>query len=194
MLKDLWIALKVSVFTLLLTGIGYPFVVTGFSYLFFHKQATGSLVMDEQKKCIGSELIGQSFTNPAYFFSRPSAAGKGYDGTASGGSNLGPTSQALLQRIHEKIEDVSHDNSEVIPIDFVTASGSGLDPHISPATAYWQASRIAAQRNISLSKIMAIIDAYVEPPQFGLFGSARVNVLKLNIALDQHFGPQVRRP
>jgi len=189
--KDILIALKVSFFTLVLTGLIYPFLVTGFSQLLFHRHANGSLIMDGQMHAIGSELIGQNFTNPAYFFPRPSAAGKGYDGTASGGSNLGPTSKELLKNVQTRIEEITDHNSEPIPIDLVTASGSGLDPHISPQGAYWQAPRIALQRDVSLERIISIIDDLTEPPLFNVLGNARVNVLKLNMAIDQYFGPPV---
>lgn len=192
MLKNLFIALKVSFFTILLTGVVYPFVVTGVSYVLFHKQASGSLIINEQQKAIGSELIGQNFKNPAYFFPRPSAAG--YDGLASKGSNLGPTSKELLKKIHEKIEEIKGYNSEPIPIDLVTSSGSGLDPHISPQAAYWQAPRIALQRDLSLGRIYSIIDDLIENPQFIMFGNPRINVLKLNLALDQYFGSEVALP
>ncbi len=188
MKKEIIIALKVSLLTLLLTGLLYPFLVTEFSKLLFHRRANGSLIFNEQNKIIGSELIGQNFKKHAYFFPRPSAAGKGYDGMASGGSNFAPTSKDLLKRIHGKIEEIQKNNSELIPIDLVTASGSGLDPHISPQAAYWQAPRIAAKRAISLNRIVALIDELTEPPQFNLLGEARVNVLKLNLVLDQFFG------
>jgi len=194
MTKEIILALKISFLTLLLTGIAYPFVVAGFSHLVFHRQANGSLISDEQNKMIGSELIGQNFKSPAYFFSRPSAAGKGYDGSASGGSNLAPTSKELRERIQEKIKEIKQDNIEPIPIDFITASGSGLDPHISPQAAYWQAPRIALHRDVALRRIFSIIDDLIEPPQFYFLGEPRINVLKLNLILDQYFGPPVAPP
>lgn len=172
----------------------YPFLVTEFSALLFYKRANGSLILNDQNKIIGSELIGQSFKNPSYFFPRPSAAGKGYDGMASQGSNLAQTSRALLKRIEAKIEEIKKNNSEFIPIDLVTASGSGLDPHISPQAAYWQAPRIAMHREVSLKRIVSIIEDLTEPPQFNLLGEARVNVLKLNLVLDQFFGPPTMLP
>lgn len=192
--KDILIALKVALFSLFLTGFLYPVLVTGFSNFLFYKRANGSLILNEQNKVIGSELIGQNFNNPSYFFSRPSAAGKGYDGMASQGSNLAQTSKALLKRINTKIEEIKKDNSDIIPIDLVTASGSGLDPHISPQAAYWQAPRIAMHREVSLKRIVSIIEDLTEPPQFNVLGEARVNVLRLNLVLDQFFGPPVALP
>ena len=189
MSKDIITALKVSLFTLLLTGLLYPFLVTGFSSLLFHKRAKGSLILNEQKQIIGSELIGQNFKNPSYFSPRPSAAGQGYDGMASGGSNLAQTSQKLVKQIQARIEEIQKDNSEFIPIDLVMASGSGLDPHISPQAANWQAPRIALHREVSLKRVISLIADLTEPPQFHFLGEARVNVLKLNLALDQFFGP-----
>ncbi|HUX79035.1 MAG TPA: potassium-transporting ATPase subunit KdpC [Alphaproteobacteria bacterium] len=192
--KDILIAIRVSIFTLFLTGLLYPFLVTEFSTLLFYRQANGSLIMNDQKKMIGSELIGQNFTSPSYFFPRPSAAGKGYDGMKSGGSNFAQTSKKLLRRIQGNIEEIKKDNSELIPIDLVTASGSGLDPHISPQAAYWQAPRIAVRRDVSLNRLITIIEDLTESPQFRFLGEARVNVLKLNFILDQFFGPPVSFP
>ncbi len=192
--KEIMIGLRVSLFTLFLTGLVYPFMVTEISTLLFYKKGRGSLIFDEQNKIIGSELIGQDFKNPAYFFLRPSAAGKGYDGMSSGGSNLAPTSKKLLKRIQETIEKIKKDNFESIPIDLVTASGSGLDPHISPQAAYWQAPRIALKRDVSLKRVIALIDDFVEAPQFYFLGEKRVNVLKLNLVLDQFFGSPVPLP
>lgn len=187
-MKNFLIALRVSVLTLLLTGAFYPLAITGISHLFFHHKANGSLIFNEQTANIGSELIGQNFKNSAYFFSRPSSAGKGYDGSASGGSNLGPTSKNLLTRIYERVKDLQKLNSGPIPIDLVTTSGSGLDPHITPQAAYWQAPKIALARDVSLKRIFALIDNLTEPSQFYFLGSSRINVLKLNLALDQFFG------
>ena len=190
-MKEILIAFKVSLITLLLTGALYPLVVTSFSTLFFDKQASGSLIIDEQNKIIGSELIGQTFENPAYFFSRPSVIDKGYKGAVSGGSNLGPTSHTLVKRIQEQVETLKKDNAELIPLDLVTTSGSGLDPHISPEAAYWQAPRVSLYRNVSLKRILSIIDDLIEPPHFTFLGEKRVNVLKLNITLNQFLGSPV---
>jgi K+-transporting ATPase ATPase C chain len=189
MSKDLMIALKVALFTILITGLIYPFFIMGVSYVFFHKKATGSLVLDESSNIIGSELIGQNFQNPAYFFSRPSEAGQGYDGTRSGGSNLAPTSRKLVEKIHERIEIIKKLNTAPIPFDLVTSSASGLDPHISLQAAYWQAPNIALKRGVSLKRIISIIDDQVERPQFYILGNLRLNVLALNLTLDQFFGP-----
>lgn len=188
MFKDFIIALKISLFTILLTGLFYPLLIMGVSHVFFYKKTTGSFITDEHKSIIGSELIGQNFKNPAYFFPRPSDAGKGYDGTSSGGSNLAPTSKKLLQRIHERVRVLRSLNTAPIPIDLVTSSASGLDPHISPQAAYWQAPGIALRRDISLKRIVLIIDEQIQYPQFYILGVPRLNVLKLNITLDQFFG------
>lgn len=174
MLRNSLIALKVALFTIFLTGILYPLFILGSSYVFFHRKATGSLIFDERKHIIGSELIGQNFQNLAYFRSRPSDAGIGYDGTRSGGSNLGPTSQKLVEKIHERIENIRAWNTGPLPIDLVTSSASGLDPHISPESAYWQASNIALKRDVSLKRIVSIIDDQIESPQFYILGSRRV--------------------
>ena len=147
--------------------------------------------MSDKHVVLGSDLIGQSFKTPAYFFPRPSFAGTGYDALASGGSNDSPSSLKLKDRILVKGQEIAGQNSELIPIDLVTASASGLDPHISPQAAYWQAPRIALRRDVSLRRVISLVADHIDPPQFGFLGSARVNVLKLNIALDQFFGPQV---
>ena len=192
--QNILIAFKVSLFTFLLIGFVYPFTVTEVATFLFYKRAKGSLIFNEQNKVIGSELIGQNFAHPAYFFPRPSAAGNGYDGMASGGSNLGPTSKALVIRIQQRIQTIKKDNSEPIPLDLVTASASGLDPHISPQAANWQAPRIALERNVSLERVMSLIEDSIIPPQFNFLGKPRVNVLKLNLVLDQFFGPPVMAP
>lgn len=187
--KDLIISFKVSLFTILITGLIYPLLIVGLSSIFFYKKATGSLILDEHKNIIGSELIGQNFKDPAYFFSRPSDAGRGYDGIRSGASNFSPTSKKLLEKINERITAIRALNTEPIPIDLVTSSGSGLDPHISPEAAYWQAQGIAIKRNVSLKRIVSIIDSAIEYPKFYILGNPRLNVLMLNLTLDQFFGP-----
>ncbi|MBP9692218.1 MAG: potassium-transporting ATPase subunit KdpC [Alphaproteobacteria bacterium] len=194
MFNNILIGLRVSIFTLILTGIIYPYLVTGLSHLFFPKRASGSLIFDAQQKRIGSELIGQNFKNPAYFFSRPSAAGKGYDGMASGGTNDSPTSQKMLTRVKDQITALKGYNSEKIPIDLVTCSASGLDPHISPQAARWQAPRISLYRDVSLARVLSIIEDHTESPQWIILGDRRVNVLRLNLALDQYFGSLVVSP
>jgi len=190
MMKHFFIAIRVAFFTILLAGLVYPFIVAGFSHLFFYKKAKGCLIFDEEGKCIGSELIGQNFESPGYFISRPSAAGKGYDGMASAGSNLGPTSKELVKQIQDRVKTLQKSNPDPIPLDLVTSSGSGLDPHITPEAAIWQAPRVALERNESLERILSIIDELIEHPQFYIFGKARVNVLKLNLTLDQYLEQQ----
>lgn len=146
-------------------------------------------MLDEKNKVIGSELIGQNFKNPAYFFPRPSDAGAGYDGMHSGGSNLAPTSKKFVENVRERTKKLREQNTKPIPIDLVTSSGSGLDPHISIQGAYWQAPKIALEREISLKRVISIIDSFARSPQFYIFGNPRINVLRLNQALDQFFGP-----
>lgn len=173
--------------TAVILGIGYPFAVTGMAHIFFPKQAGGELI-SRNGSLIGSHLIGQAFTSAAYFHSRPSAAGMGYDATSSSGSNLGPSSKALIQRMQASAtaeQSVGAKGKiQAIPIDLVTASGSGLDPDISPAAAYYQAPRIAHERKLSESAVNDLILKNTTPRQFGLLGEPRVNVLDLNLALD----------
>ncbi|MBZ5728058.1 MAG: potassium-transporting ATPase subunit KdpC [Acidobacteriia bacterium] len=187
-MKQLLIAIKVTVVMIILTGVAYPLLVTGLARVFFRNQAEGSLIR-ANGKIVGSELIGQRFTRPEYFHGRPSAAGKdGYDGLASGGSNLGPTNQALIDRVQADVKKFREENPAYtgpIPADLVTASGSGLDPHISPASAEAQVARVAAARGVSLEAIRQFVAAQTEGRQFGILGEPRVNVLKLNLALDQ---------
>lgn len=172
----------------LLTGIAYPLVVTGLSKVIFPKQAEGSLAYKDGQP-IGSVLIGQNFSDPRYFYSRPSAAGKdGYDAANSGGSNLGPTNKAFLASVAERAQKVRTDNgltsNTPVPGDLITASASGLDPQISPEAARIQVARVAKARNLSEQKVQSLVDQYTEGRQFGFLGEPRVNVLKLNIALD----------
>ncbi|MEO5815550.1 MAG: potassium-transporting ATPase subunit KdpC [Gemmatimonadaceae bacterium] len=170
-----------------ITGFIYPGVVTGLARTIFPRQARGSLV-EVNGHIVGSALIGQSFTRPYYFHSRPSAAGAGYDATASGGTNKGPTDRKLADTlIAQAVESAiaqEHAVKGQIPADMVTASASGLDPHISPATAQLQVARVARARSANASAVRALVDAHTEGRQFGLFGEPRVNVLLLNIALD----------
>ena len=168
-----------------LTGLAYPLAMTGIGQLAFSNQANGSAVVVDNK-IIGSSLIGQAWTSDKYFWGRPSAAGdKGYDATASGGSNLGPTSKALMDRIAGDVKKLqSGDGTTPLPADAVTASGSGLDPHISPTFAYLQIARVAKARNMTEDQIKSILAAHIETPALGLFGENLVNVLLVNSALD----------
>lgn len=190
MLNMLWVSLRISFATILLTGILYPFAVTGICELIMPLRTNGSFLKDDQGRFIGSRLIGQAFTSDFYFHGRPSAAGKGYDALASGGSNFGPTSLALRTRVLEDMRKLHIQNPAVIPSDLVTASASGLDPHISPQAAHWQAGRVAKSRGVDLSRVQGLIQLAIEGPQFKILGSYKINVLKLNVALDQHFGSQ----
>ena len=186
------IALRTTVVTLALTGIVYPLVVTGLAQVLFPERANGSLVINEYGQVVGSELIGQRFTHPAYFQSRPSAAGEqGYDATASAGSNLGPTSQKLYERVTHDTERLKGENLEAvgpIPVEMVTTSASGLDPHLSPAAALWQPPRVARARGVAPERIRTVVESMVEERDLGFVGEPRVNVLRLNLALDRQFG------
>lgn len=171
-----------------LTGIIYPLIVTGITTVIFPTQAQGSLLY-KNGKIVGSALIGQNFSDPKYFQGRPSAAGQnGYDGVTSGGSNIGPTNKTLVNAVAERTQKVSVTNglesAAAIPSDLLTASASGLDPHISPAAANMQVERVAKTRNISENKVKALVQQNTEKRQFGFLGEPRVNVLKLNLALD----------
>lgn len=182
--------IQATLFTLVTTvifGLAYPLVVTGLSQWLFPRQANGSLIV-KNGQVIGSQLIGQTFTGDKYFHPRPSAAGAGYDPTQSGGSNLGPTNQALITRVQQDVAKLQQENPRVpIPADMVTTSGSGLDPDISPASADFQVPRVAKARGISPDELRRIVARHTQQRQFGLFGEARVNVLELNLDLDATF-------
>jgi K+-transporting ATPase ATPase C chain len=182
------IALRVTLVTLLLTGIVYPLAVTGLAQVLFPARANGSLAHDEKGAVVGSELIAQGFVQPGYFQPRPSAAGNGYDGLASGGSNFGPTSQKLKARIAGDTARLAKDNLGEPPADLLTASGSGLDPHISPESALWQVPRVARARDIAEDRVRKVVEENVEARDVGFLGEPRVNVLVLNLALDKQFG------
>jgi K+-transporting ATPase ATPase C chain len=191
MKKNLLIALWFTLVTTMMFGILYPLAVTGLAQLLFPSRANGQLI-EKNGKIVGSRIIGQSFSGPGYFHSRPSAAGTGYDATASSGSNLGPTNKTLLDRVKGDVEKVRAENpSGAVPVDLVTASGSGLDPHISPAAAEFQIARVSRERKISESELRALVQQFTQGRQFDIFGEPRVNVLELNLALDRaHALPQ----
>ena len=168
----------------LLTGLAYPLAVTGIAGVALPKEAGGSLIT-QNGKVIGSKLIGQNFSEPRYFWPRPSAAGSGYDAGASSGSNLGPTSKALVERVEGDVTKMREAGvTGPIPADMVTASGSGLDPHISPASARAQLSRVAGARGLAPASVAGLIEAHTSQPFLGIFGAPAVNVLELNLALD----------
>jgi K+-transporting ATPase ATPase C chain len=197
-MRTIRIALQATLVTLLLTGIAYPLAMTGVARVLFPARSQGSLVTDARGRVVGSELIGQAFTNPGYFQGRLSAAGNGYDATASSGSNLGPTSAKLRDRVKADVERLRKDNPDAplpIPAELVTASASGLDPHLSPAAASWQTARVARARGVEVERVRQIVEDLTEGRQLGFLGEPRVNVLALNIALDRRFGePAARRP
>ena len=187
MLSEIRPAILITVIVTVLTGLLYPLALTGIAQVLFPHQANGSL-LTPNGQVIGSSLIGQNFARPEYFHPRPSAAGdKGYDGMASGGSNLAPTNPVLGKRLAESAAAFRQENPGFtgnIPADAITASGSGLDPHISPATALAQCERIAKARNVPVEQIRGLVEAHIEPRQLGFLGEPRVNVLLLNLALD----------
>jgi K+-transporting ATPase ATPase C chain len=185
MQKLLMISLRYTVVTTLLLGLGYPLLVTGLAQSFWKKQANGSLIV-QNGTILGSHWIGQSFSGPQYFHSRPSAAGNGYDPTASGGSNWSPSNQKLVDRITASVQaEQVGTSSAPVPVDLVTASGSGLDPDITPAAAMYQAQRVAQARDLAVDQVQALVRQNTQERQFGLLGERRVNVLELNLALDQ---------
>jgi K+-transporting ATPase ATPase C chain len=195
MLQQIVIAVRATLVTLVLTGLLYPLFMTGVAQALFARQAGGSLIRDGKGALVGSALIGQAFTNPAYLQGRPSAAGNGYDPTASGGSNLGPTSQKLRDRAAADVARLRRENPEAplpIPGELVTASASGLDPDLSPEAALWQVPRIARARQIAPERIRTVIEGQIEGRDLGVFGEPRVNVLAVNLALDDQFGKPAR--
>jgi K+-transporting ATPase ATPase C chain len=186
MIKNLVTAVLMTLVTTLLLGLAYPLVVTGLAQVIFPDQANGQLIRNADGAVIGSRLIGQPFSSPGYFRSRLSAAGaSGYDASASSGSNLGPTNQKLLDRVKADVEKLQAENpGRPVPIDLVTTSGSGLDPHISPAAADFQVPRVARERGMNEEEVRQIVAAHTQGRQFGFLGEPRVNVLELNIDLD----------
>jgi K+-transporting ATPase ATPase C chain len=180
------ISILFTVVTTLLFGLGYPLVVTGIAGVIFPHKAAGSLITLQNGTVIGSELIAQSFTSDKYFHPRPSAAGNGYDATASGGSNLAQSNKTLVTRIQGDIDKLAAQNhGKPVPIDMVTTSGSGLDPDITPENAYFQAPRVAKARGIGEDQIRQLIEEHITGRQLGVLGEPRVNVLLLNLDLDK---------
>ena len=185
--KNLITAVLMTIVTTILLGLVYPLLVTGIAQVVFPEQANGQLIRKDGKT-VGSSLIGQGFTGPAYFHSRPSAAGLGYDAANSAGSNLGPTNQKLLDRVHQDVATLQSENpGKLVPIDLVTTSASGFDPHITPAAADYQLSRVAHARGTTAAEIARLIAKHTEGRELGLLGEPRVNVLELNLDLDRRF-------
>jgi K+-transporting ATPase ATPase C chain len=186
MKKNLITAVLMTIVTMVLLGVIYPLLVTGLARLWPDK-ATGQFVT-KNGVVVGSRLLGQPFTGAAYFHPRPSAAGNGYDATNSGGSNYGPTNQKLIDRVKTDVAALQAENpGKPVPVDLVTASGSGLDPHISPAAAGFQVPRVAKARGISQAEMQRLVAEHTEGRQFGFLGEPRVNVLELNLALDEKY-------
>lgn len=190
MKKNLITAVLMTIATTVLLGILYPLLVTGLAQLIFPKQANGELIHSQDGVLVGSRLIGQPFSGPGYFHSRPSAAGAaGYDTTASAGSDLGPTNAQLIARVNADVAKLQAQNPGVpIPVDLVTTSGSGLDPDISPAAAEFQIHRVALERKIPEAELAHLVKENFQNRQWGFLGEPRVNVLELNLALDGRYG------
>ena len=184
MKKELMLAVRFTVVTTFIFGLIYPFGLTGLSKVFFPRQAAGSLI-EKNGRIVGSKLIGQPFASEKYFHPRPSAAGNGYDASASSASNLAPTNQALVDRVKSDVAKLRQENpGAAIPADLVTASGSGLDPEISPAAAEFQIQRVAKSRGLSADSVRVLVARHTQARTWGIFGEPRVNVLELNLDLD----------
>lgn len=192
MKKNLITAVLMTIVTTILLGIIYPLAVTALAQLLFHDKANGQLI-SQNSKLVGSRIIGQPFTTDAYFHSRPSYAGNGYDAANSSASNLGPTNHILIDRVNASVAQLKAENpQQPVPIDLVTSSGSGLDPHITPAAAEFQIPRVARARGVSEQQLRAIIAKHTEGRQLGFLGEPRVNVLELNLELDEHSPARTR--
>lgn len=187
MKKNLWISVLMTIATTILLGIVYPLVVTALAQVLFRDKANGQLIVREGH-VVGSRIIGQAFTGPAYFHSRPSAAGNGYDAANSNGSQLGPTNHVLIDRVKADVAAAQVDSpGQPVPVDLVTASASGLDPDITPAAAEFQVARVAKERGASPEDVRRLVHDHTQQRQFGFLGEPRVNVLELNLELDQRF-------
>ena len=187
-MKNLVTAILMTTVTTIFLGLVYPLVVTGLAQVIFPEKANGQLI-ERNGQIIGSRIIGQPFSSPGYFRSRPSAAGAaGYDGTSSAGTNYGPTNKKLIDRVKADAEKMQQENPGMpVPVDMVTTSASGLDPHISPAAAEFQVPRVARERGVSEVQVRSIVQAHTQGRQLGLLGEPRVNVLELNLDLDERF-------
>jgi potassium-transporting ATPase KdpC subunit len=185
MKKNLVTSILMTIATTILLGLIYPLLVTGLAQVLFHDKANGQLIT-KNGQVVGSKIIGQGFSGPGYFHSRLSAAGNGYDAANSAGSNLGPTNQKLIERVKQDTERLQAENpGKLVPIDLVTTSASGFDPHITPAAAEFQIPRVARERNLSEDAVKALIEKYTEGRQLGFLGEPRVDVLLLNLELDE---------
>jgi potassium-transporting ATPase KdpC subunit len=187
--KEIYSAVAITIVLTVIVGILYPFAMTAFSMILFSEKARGSLI-EKKGEVIGSRLLGQPFNGTGYFHPRPSAAGSGYDATASGGTNLGPTSKPLIEdQVKTRAEKLKADRPGAkIPVDLVTSSGSGLDPHITPAAAEYQIPRVAAERQMTEDNVRRLVQKHTEGRQFGVLGEPRVNVLELNLDLNESGG------
>jgi len=183
MRRNLITAILYTLVTTVIFGLVYPFVVTGFAQVFFKDKANGQL-LQRNGQLIGSRIIGQPFTAAGYFHSRPSMAGNGYDAANSSGSNYAPTNKKLIDRVAGDVKKLQAGGAQSVPVDLVTASASGLDPHITPAAAYYQVPRVAKARNLPEDAVRALVDQHIEGRDLGFLGERRVNVLELNLALD----------